>query len=132
MTEIEPVHHPWLELKAIIDQGSVNRTHLAEAAGYSRQQLHNLITGRSRPTPTAIRKLSAALGVQYSVLEPHQGATTGPLGYSIDEAASMLNVDRERVERMVTGGTIKFYVVDGDEVRVRADEIDRIVAGDAA
>jgi excisionase family DNA binding protein len=132
MTEIEPVRRPWLELKTIVEQGSVTRNHLAEATGYSRQQVHNLITGRSRVTTPAIRKFAAALGVPYSVLEPHDGATTGPLGYSIDEASAMLNVDRERIERMVTNGTIKVYVVDGDEIRVRADEIDRIVAGDAA
>lgn len=132
MTEIETVRRPWLELKTIVDRdGTWTQNSLSAATGYSRQQIHNLITGRSRVTPPAVRKFANALGVQYSVLEPHDGVTTGPLGYSIDETAEMLNVDRAVVEQMITDRQIQFYVA-GDQVRIRAEEIDRIVAGDAA
>lgn len=127
MTDSAPDRRPWLELKTIVDQG-VNVSHLATSSGYSRQQIHNLISGRSRPTPPAIRKLAAALGIQYSVLEPHDGAVTGPLGYSIDDTAEMLNVARADIEDLVTSKEIGFYLV-GDQVRIRAEEIDRIVAG---
>jgi excisionase family DNA binding protein len=132
MTEIESVRRPWLELKTIVDRdGNWTQIKLAAATGYTRQQVHNLLTGRSRPTPPAIRKFAAAVGVPYSVLEPREGAANGPLGYSIDDTADMLNVGRPVVEAMITDQQMQVYVV-GGQVRIRAEEIDRIVAGDAA
>lgn len=63
---------PWLELTTIMqkDRHWTYRA-LAERSGLSHQYIRLLEQGKRPPTPRAIRALSDALKVPYSVLEPN-------------------------------------------------------------
>lgn len=70
----DPKHHrrPWLELHEYTDRDRRwTQQALADATGFTKGYVGELLRGQRRVTPNVIRAFADALEVPYSVLKPH-------------------------------------------------------------
>jgi transcriptional regulator with XRE-family HTH domain len=91
---------PWTSLKRLLDlDGHWTHERLAEATGYSKAYITQLLTGHRAPTRTVIEKFAALLRVPKTMIEAPRPQNR--ISWRLDEVADMTGLDEAAVLQLV-------------------------------
>jgi transcriptional regulator with XRE-family HTH domain len=103
---------PWTTLKRALElDGHWTHERLADATGYSKAYITQLLTGHRPPTRTVIEKFADLLSVPKSMIEAPQPERR--ISWRIDEVAAMTGLDEPSVLQLVQAGELTAKAANG-------------------